>query len=431
MNKLPTEIQCNIYCYLECELVKISVLNKSINRLFNSEKNSMAYKILKRYGNIVTYVDAYNDAYEILKYITKYKLELILNRYLKEYYCDCYDYEDEECEYNYKNILVDAVENNCLQMTKYLIMNGFEIGDDDPESLETPLINYTYGRNLEMIKLLVTQGAYLYGNEYNWDDSPILSIAVEFGKLDIIKYLVGAGIDIHYNNNTALKNAAYNNNLEVVKYLVEMGANVNAINNDGSGILTGYVKDINMFKYLVEIGANINIIDNSGKSVLMYHIEKGKNFDIINYLLEKDVIINLDEILLMSLLNKYNFEIVKRVFKHYLYKWFGIIDIKIGTRMDIIRMVIDLGIRIHRNDWKIEIQNNTDYDLDVLKSLTQSNVTLNKEHILCTAVKNNNFEMVKCLVENGVDIHTDNEFAFKRSYEDCNITMYNYLVRHL
>jgi len=60
--------------------------------------------------------------------------------------------------------------------------------------------------------------------------------AVEWWKLDAVKYLVEYGVNIDETDNkgkTALRYAAVSGNLDIVKYLVDNGADVNAKDNDG------------------------------------------------------------------------------------------------------------------------------------------------------------------------------------------------------
>ena len=56
--------------------------------------------------------------------------------------------------------------------------------------------------------------------------------ATEKGDLELIKYLVEQGADIHAKNDCALRLASYSGNIEIVKYLVEQGAEIHAKNNN-------------------------------------------------------------------------------------------------------------------------------------------------------------------------------------------------------
>src|SRR5690606_34115855 len=58
----------------------------------------------------------------------------------------------------------------------------------------------------------------------------IVAYAASNGHLEVVKYLVGLGADIHANNEYALRWAAENGHLEMVKYLVGLGADIHVDN---------------------------------------------------------------------------------------------------------------------------------------------------------------------------------------------------------
>ena len=64
-------------------------------------------------------------------------------------------------------------------------------------------------------------GNYMNSIQYQWID------ACENGHIDIVKYLVEQGADIHAESDKALVLASQFNHFEVVKYLVENGADKN------------------------------------------------------------------------------------------------------------------------------------------------------------------------------------------------------------
>ena len=62
---------------------------------------------------------------------------------------------------------------------------------------------------------------------YNFTDNPNLLIkAVQYNQIDSIEKLLSFGIDIHYQNDVALKLTAAANYLDIVKLLVEKGADI-------------------------------------------------------------------------------------------------------------------------------------------------------------------------------------------------------------
>ncbi|PVZ97458.1 hypothetical protein BB558_006579, partial [Smittium angustum] len=99
----------------------------------------------------------------------------------------------------------------------------------------------------------------------NLDD--LFKSASQKGNLKTVKYLLDNGVDISTAGAEALRLASISGNLEVVKYLIENGADIY----------------INRFvKYLIEKGADIG---KGGNDSLRAASENG-NFDIVKYLVE-------------------------------------------------------------------------------------------------------------------------------------------------
>jgi len=93
----------------------------------------------------------------------------------------------------------------------------------------------------------------------NHEETALIS-ASYYGKLEVVEYLIGVGVDINAkddNGITALIQASHKGYLEVVKCLIEAGADVNAKNNNGNPALmyaTNYVH-LEVVKYLKSVGA--------------------------------------------------------------------------------------------------------------------------------------------------------------------------------
>ena len=63
------------------------------------------------------------------------------------------------------------------------------------------------------------------------DDETIV-INAKNGNLEIVDLLIKKGLDIHINNNDALRKSAANGHLQIVKLLLENGADFSANNNE-------------------------------------------------------------------------------------------------------------------------------------------------------------------------------------------------------
>mgnify|MGYP001202680553 CR=1 FL=1 len=76
-------------------------------------------------------------------------------------------------------------------------------------------------KNVEVMKYLIDNGADIHAN-----DDYALSCSANNGHLEVVKYLIEQGADVHAYNDAALRSSAYNGHFEVVKYLIENGADV-------------------------------------------------------------------------------------------------------------------------------------------------------------------------------------------------------------
>lgn len=109
-------------------------------------------------------------------------------------------------------------------------------------------------------------------------------LAVCFGYLEIVKYLLEHGANIKGTLHLAAKTAQY----EMVKYLVEHGADVNEFDGEALAEASGTA----IVRYLVEHGAKINIQDESGRTPFHEHAQR-KNLETIKYLVEHGADLNL------------------------------------------------------------------------------------------------------------------------------------------
>lgn len=83
-------------------------------------------------------------------------------------------------------------------------------------------------------------------------------MASKHGHLEIVKYLVEKGVDIHDDTEALLFYAADNGHLEIVKYLVEKGADIHVYEDEAFrwASRNGYY---DIVKYLVEYGVDIHV----------------------------------------------------------------------------------------------------------------------------------------------------------------------------
>ena len=93
--------------------------------------------------------------------------------------------------------------------------------------------------HLDIIKFLVSEGANIHTN----NDYP-LRWASRFGHLDIVKFLVSKGANIHVLYDWALRWASANGHLDVVKFLVSKGADIDYSLKYGTPKVKKYLKSL-------------------------------------------------------------------------------------------------------------------------------------------------------------------------------------------
>jgi len=102
--------------------------------------------------------------------------------------------------------------------------------------------------NMEKVKELLSDG------EVDLDNS--LCYVSEKGHLEVVKYLISMGADVHTRNDYPLGLASMNGHLEVVKYLISMKAYVHA-ENDFALRWASYNGRLDIVKYLVNFFQDI------------------------------------------------------------------------------------------------------------------------------------------------------------------------------
>jgi len=82
------------------------------------------------------------------------------------------------------------------------------------KQLGKSLVKFTGFGHLEIVKYLVEQGADIHA-----EDDFALSWAAQLGHLDIVKYLVSKGANTHARNDETLRWAELNCHTAIVEYL--------------------------------------------------------------------------------------------------------------------------------------------------------------------------------------------------------------------
>lgn len=119
----------------------------------------------------------------------------------------------------FRKDLIDAAHTGNLDFIKrvtiYKPREFFEFLDD-------MLITASCGGHLDVVKYVVE-----YGADIHIDDEYPLVAACENGKLDIVKYLISQGADPFYDNDYDLCASCARSQLDIILYLLSIGADIN------------------------------------------------------------------------------------------------------------------------------------------------------------------------------------------------------------
>lgn len=117
------------------------------------------------------------------------------------------------------------------------------------------LWEYIRDGEIEVVRKELKKGNF-DPNDYNLADTAALN-----NRIDILKMLIEAGVNVHAKSEMALRSAARRGHLEIVKLLIEdCGADIHAL-DDGPLRWAAEIGQYETIKYLIEKGANIHARD--------------------------------------------------------------------------------------------------------------------------------------------------------------------------
>jgi len=220
-------------------------------------------------------------------YVAVAKNDLILLKELEKNGADIHQDND-------KAFLIACMTGN-LEVLDYLLSRGLNVNTTSPATWGAT--NYhVYGNGLSLAVTNEKWSVYDYllekGINLNLNDSLALQNLIVKGDLDRIKYLVSKGADV--NASDALINALMENQWEIAHYLIDE-TNIDIHANEDFALRNSCVKNkFDIVKKLVEKGADVNAIPVIRRTVKMYGINEtaltcaiaGDNWEIFNYLLE-------------------------------------------------------------------------------------------------------------------------------------------------
>lgn len=144
-----------------------------------------------------------------------------------------------------------AVEEENLQVIEYALGNGADVRHNDDYGVRYA----SYKGRLDIVKYLVKNGANIHANNEH-----SLKLASEQNKIDVINYLIenGANVRVRGGSDILIYNINHQN-LSIVEILLKRGIDVHY--NDENALKNAYLrKNANIIKLLIKYGANRDIV---------------------------------------------------------------------------------------------------------------------------------------------------------------------------
>ncbi|KAI0099654.1 ankyrin repeat-containing domain protein [Nemania sp. FL0031] len=199
------------------------------------------------------------------------------------------EYEHHATLSKIPNPLVGAVENDNKELAALLLRAGVRM-EEPPTDRNSPLYLAVKTGKLEVLRCLL--GAYInVDSDSMWSryGYSLLRLAVQSKKMDIMRYLFEAGANINKDGCSILQWAVEFEGLEVVRHIVEAGIDVNKASLCSSLQLAIESNNLELVRYLIEAG--IDVDEASLCSSLRLAIESN-SLELVRYLIKAGVNVN-------------------------------------------------------------------------------------------------------------------------------------------
>lgn len=201
------------------------------------------------------------------------------------------------------SVLIGAIISHTpIEIIKLLVENGADINTDTEKNLPVLAFAIQHQTSIEIIKLLIENGADV--NVVFNNGMTLLMFAIIFEQREeVVEILVNNGADVNavFTENS-ISVLTYAIMLETpekfVKLLIDSGANVNAVAEGGISILTYAImfqSPIEIIKLLVKNDADVNaVLMENSISVLMFAVMIATTEEIVEFLIDSGADVNYD-----------------------------------------------------------------------------------------------------------------------------------------
>jgi len=155
----------------------------------------------------------------------------------------------------------------------------------------TPLMFACKRGSLKMVETLISHGASIKWEEEKCQECSSFDIACNIRNLDIVHRLIKEGADINIVGNSPLMIAAERGDLELVNFLIDAGMKINDSSttwmncSDNPLYFACKGRNVEILKIFLKSGLDVNICDNYESTLLFFAIKFG-NLEIVRTLFE-------------------------------------------------------------------------------------------------------------------------------------------------
>ncbi len=185
-----------------------------------------------------------------------------------------------------------AMQRNMSELGKELVKTGVDVNVTGGYDKTTPLMSAAYNGDMEMVKFLISAGADIHKKDKN--GATVMKYAAGSGQVEMVQFFEEKGIALDEPDNqgsTPFMYAAFCEKREMLTYLANRGVNIDAQDKDGYTAFIWAARHgrINRLEMLNELGVDIKIKNNDGESALLLAMNRQEK-EVLDFFLDSELV---------------------------------------------------------------------------------------------------------------------------------------------